>query len=64
MFTQKKKKRCNLLIINAFFMYLVTPVRQFSNQLLASFKRIYELKAILPVKILEKTATSKVRKVA
>jgi hypothetical protein len=42
----------------------VTPVRQFSNQLLASFKRIYELKAILPVKMLEKTATSKVRKVA
>jgi len=33
--------------------FFVTPTIQFSNQLLKSFKKMYELKAIIPVEMVQ-----------
>ena len=38
---------------NAAKSYVVTPKVQFSNQLIEKFKKIYELKGVLPVIMLE-----------
>jgi hypothetical protein len=42
----------------------VTPIVQFSNQLIEKFKKIYELKGIIPVKLLEPAVLPKRLKVA
>jgi len=42
----------------------VTPIVQFSNQLIEKFRKIYELKAVIPVKLLEPAVLPKGLKVA
>jgi hypothetical protein len=42
----------------------VTHTGQFSNQLLKNFKKIYELKAVIPVLMLQPVAIPKGLKVA
>ena len=49
---------------NAAQSFVVTPTIQFSNQLLEKFKKIYELKAVMPVQMLQPAILPKKLKVA
>ena len=42
----------------------VTPTIQFSNQLMVAFKKIYELKSVLPVKLIDSANANLKQKIA
>jgi hypothetical protein len=44
--------------------FLVTPTIQFSNQLLEKFRKIYGLKAVIPVQMLQPAILPRKLKVA
>ena len=45
-------------------LFCVTPTIQFSNQLMKSFKKIYELKSVIPVQMIQPCGLLRTMKVA
>jgi hypothetical protein len=52
-FSDSKKEKSSKIAAPS---YVVTPIVQFSNHLLMKFKRIYALKTVIPVKLIEPVA--------